>query len=230
MQKDENGGSPPNNKKYKPAKYFNVNFSISPSTLRRWANDGTVECIKLPGGKRLYDEQNVRSIIGAKQNVDKEKKGYIYARVSTPKQKEDLERQIEELKREYPNCEVISDIASGINFKRRGLHSILDKVNKGLVGKVICMHKDRLARFSVDLLEYIFKINGTELVVHRKGDGEEPTDMLAKDLLAITTVFVASHNGKRAAENKRKRKGGENEEKEGKRQKNELSSIEKDKV
>jgi len=46
------------------------------------------------------------------------KKNICYCRVSSRKQKEDLERQIEFMKKEYPFHEVITDIASGLNFKR----------------------------------------------------------------------------------------------------------------
>ena len=65
------------------------------------------------------------------------------------------------------------------------------------------MHRDRLARFAIDLLEFIFKQKGVKLVVHRKNhEGGESTQQLAEDLMAIITVFVASHHGKRAAEGK----------------------------
>lgn len=64
------------------------------------------------GGHRMYyiPEQN-----------DNKRRSIIYARVSSYKQSEDLSRQIEKLKCKYPNHEVIQDIGSGINFKRKGL-------------------------------------------------------------------------------------------------------------
>lgn len=217
-------------RKFKPAKYFRLKYNISASALRNWSNQGKIETVRHPGGKRIYNEYDIRELVGETEGGDDQRKDYIYARVSTSKQKEDLDRQVAELKQAYPNFHVITDIASGINFKRRGLLSLLEKVNKGMVRKVVCMHKDRLARFSADLLEYLFKLNGVEFLVHRKGDGSEPTETLAQDLLAITTVFVSSYHGKRAAENKRKRSQGTNQEEARKRQKDGSSDIKEDKV
>lgn len=65
------------------------------------------------------------------------------------------------------------------------------------------MHRDRLARIGADLLEFIFDKAGAKLVVLGSDEGNHHD--LADDLLAVTTVFVASHNGRRSAENKRRR-------------------------
>ncbi|MCP3661408.1 MAG: recombinase family protein [Gammaproteobacteria bacterium] len=90
------------------------------------------------------------------------------------------------------------DIASGINFKGKGLRTILDRVHEGLVSGVVVMRKDRLSRFATDLLEHFFRKAGIKFVVHcANEDLEGPTE------LAITTVFVASNNGKRSAQNRR---------------------------
>jgi predicted site-specific integrase-resolvase len=144
--------------------------------------------------------------VGRSEHIDSDE-GVIYARVSSSKQRGDLQRQIEELSKAYPGYRVISDVASGINFKRQGLRSLLDSVYRGNVKEVVVMHRDRLARFAIDLLEYIFKAQGTKLVVHRQNqDTLDSPQQLAEDLMAITTVFVASHHGKRAAEGRRRRK------------------------
>lgn len=135
---------------------------------------------------------------------------YIYARVSSTKQRDDLKRQIECLKKAYPGYDVISDIGSGINFKRKGLCTLLDKVIDGMVKEVVVMYRDRLARFGIDLLEFFFKKKGVKFVVHSRDEETiDDTQQLAEDLMAITTVFVAAHHGKRARKG-RKGKGEEN--------------------
>jgi predicted site-specific integrase-resolvase len=62
--------------------------------------------------------------------------GYIYARVSSAKQKADLERQKQLLLNQYPQYELVSDVGSGINFKRAGLRSLLERSRRGLVKEV----------------------------------------------------------------------------------------------
>lgn len=198
---------------YKGAKWFTERYGTSASTLRSWANQGWVDHVRTRGGKRLYNvDQLVERMGGSSGSSNVTKQSIIYARVSSPKQRGDLERQVSELKEAYPDHIVIRDIGSGINFKKPGLRSLLDRVDKGIVQEIVVMYKDRLARFAIDLLEYIFSRKGVRFVVHRRGPGTEGAQQLAEDLMAITTVFVASNNGKRAAEGRRRRKRKREEE------------------
>jgi hypothetical protein len=86
------------------------------------------------------------------------------------------------------------------------LRSILERVHGGTVEEVVVMHRDRLCRYGQELIDFIFTHSKTRLVVHGKIVGEDSTRELADDLLAITTIFVARHNGQRSAANKRKRR------------------------
>lgn len=149
----------------------------------------------------MYDVDGVKSLLGQQ---DTAKRDYIYARVSSSKQRGDLERQIEDLQKAYPNHIVVKDIASGVNFKRKGLQTILEQVLNGVVSEVVVSNKNRLARLGCDILEFIFTKVGTKLVVH--GDHEEDEHDLASDLIAVTTLFVASYNGRFSAENRKRRR------------------------
>ena len=74
-----------------------------------------------------------------------------------------------------------------------------------MVKTIVVAYKDRLC--GIELLELIFKRFGTQLVVYSNTDTiRSETTELADDLLAIANIFVARHNGRRAQENKRKRK------------------------
>jgi predicted site-specific integrase-resolvase len=57
------------------------------------------------------------------------KKNFMYARVSSRKQMNNLSRQVEFIrthKQEYAFYKLITDVALGINFKRKELQTILD--------------------------------------------------------------------------------------------------------
>ena len=100
------------------------------------------------------------------------------------------------MRERYPDAEVVTDVASGLNFKRRGLLSILERLHQGDKLRVVVAYRDRLARFGTELIEALLERNGGELVVltHREFSPEEE---LTTDLLAILTVFGARVNGLR---------------------------------
>ena len=104
-------------------------------------------------------------------NKNIERKTYIYARVSTPKQKKDLQNQVELLKSYcFSNGIMIngiySDIASGISFdKRIEFFKMLDDVISGTVERVIISYKDRLSRVGFELFSTLFTKFGTKIVV-----------------------------------------------------------------
>jgi predicted site-specific integrase-resolvase len=124
-----------------------------------------------------------------------------YCRVSSQKQKDDLERQIENVRiyllAQGKPFEIISDIGSGINYKRIGLSKLIDKINNNEVEKVVILYKDRLARFGFELIEYIAEMHGCKIEVidnTKKTEQEE----LVEDLVQIITVFSCKLRGKRA--------------------------------
>ena len=193
-----------------PGRVIKDIYNIHEKTLRVWADNGTLRHVRFQGteGKRLYHLGHLQELLGDKgaQAPAQTKRRVIYIRVSSAHQRQDLGRQQEDLQKAFPNHEVIADIGSGINFKRKGFVALLDAVLGNLVEEVVVMHRDRLCRFGVDLVESIFKSAGTKLVVHGARDGP-PDDAreLADDLLAVTTVFVARHNGRCSADNRRRR-------------------------
>lgn len=192
------------------------NLGISSYTLRRWLKQGKITAITSPSGTRLY---NISSILPelTSQNADNTtasaatttttttKKGFLYARVSSVKQKEDLERQKQLLSSRFPTYELISDIGSGINFKRKGLQTLLEQSCKGLVGEIVVTHRDRLCRFAYELLKYVFSLNSTKLMV-LFDDSTTDEHELSEDILAINTVFICRLQGRRAAMHRRERK------------------------
>lgn len=99
-------------------------LKITRPTLTKYVKNGIIKVSVLPNGRYDYCKEDVLKIF----NKGIERKTYIYARVSTVKQKQDLENQIQLLKQfcfsnDYTINNVFSDIASGISFEKRKLRS-----------------------------------------------------------------------------------------------------------
>jgi putative resolvase len=182
-------------------------FDVTSGTLRRWAEDGKIRCLRPNNGKRIYNLNDIAKHFGV---VKAEKKHYTicYARVSSNHQKQDLQRQIELLKTAYPNAKIIKDIGSGLNWNRSGFRALLELVHSGSVSEVVVTYRDRMCRFAFELVEWIFKKSNVKLLVLNNSTNQ-PDDFardLSDDLLAITTVFVAKNNGLRASHYKKQRR------------------------
>ncbi|MGL5936545.1 MAG: IS607 family transposase [Cetobacterium sp.] len=169
---------------------------VTSATLRRWDKEDKVKTIRTSSGIRLYDKSSLLAVIGQKGDSD-EKKSISYCRVSSKKQNDDLERQKDFMQSLYPDHELVSDVGSGINFKRKGLQRILEQVMQGKVEEVVVSHRDRLCRFAFELIEFIFKQHDTKLVVIDKTDNKSGSEELAEDVLAIIQVFACREMGKR---------------------------------
>lgn len=140
---------------------------ITRPTLTKYVKEGLVKVEKLPNGRYEYDSESVYSFL----NKDMKRKTYIYARVSTLKQKPDLDNQIELLKQfcfsnGYTISGIYSDIASGISFeKRNDFFKMLDDIIDNKVEHVVITYKDRLSRIGFDLFYHLFQKYNCEIVI-----------------------------------------------------------------
>jgi excisionase family DNA binding protein len=174
---------------------YAVSLGISLSTLYRWLKSG-----KIPEPERTFGNHR-RFLIENKPN---NRSTVIYARVSSAGQKADLERQINFLKsytKDLPNVITISDIGSGLNFKKPGFTKLLKLIVNREVDTLIVQNKDRLSRFGVSLIEVIANLYGTKLKIVNQTENTFEANLVA-DLLALIASFSGSVYGKRSHKNK----------------------------
>lgn len=179
---------------YIPLRKAVERLGLHANTLRKYADDGTIPSIRNPAGQRLYD-------VDAWLRVASRATVICYCRVSSHKQRDDLERQIERMRSIYPQAEIVKDIASGLNFKRKGLCSILERLLRGDKLQLVVAHRDRLARFGFDLFRFLTERNGGELLVLNQGLGS-PEFELTEDLLTILRHFSYTMHGQRSHKSK----------------------------
>jgi len=181
---------------------FAKSLGVSIQTLRNWDKEGKLKPTYVTeNGYRYYSEDLLNKFRNIK-NVNKiKKKNILYARVSTKNQKDDLNRQIDNLK-QYAyskgySFEIITDIGSGINYKKEGLLKMINLVECGEVDRIIVLYKDRLIRFGYDLIEYICKLNDTKIEIVDNSTVSKEQE-LTEDLIQIITVFANKLYGARS--------------------------------
>jgi len=174
-------------------------------TLRNWEKEGKIEAIRTPGKKRYY---NVKKFLKQYRNeeieipIKKEKRNICYCRVSSESQKDDLENQIKYMKEKYPTFEILSDIGSGINFKRKNLKVIINLGLKNELGTLAIAYKDRLCRIAYDLIaDLLIENSETKIIIENKSDHSFEQE-LADDMIQIVTVFSSRLYGMRSYKNR----------------------------
>lgn len=204
------------NKKYVGGKEASKILGVHQRTLYQWEAKGRIQTIRTPGGKRLYDvEKFVRQMeckddekcVKDLEELDETdgKLKLCYARVSSLKQKEDLDRQKKLIRDKYPNHLMIEEIGSGMNLSKKGILKIIDLAIEGRVKELVIAYKDRLTRYGYELIEHLIeKYSNGRIIIMNKKDDLEPEEELAHDVLQIMNVFVAKMNGLRKYKKTRK--------------------------
>ena len=187
------------------SKYYSINefskiLGVSAQTLRNWDKNGKLHPHHTStNGYRYYSHEQLSQVMNVTPNLNRITIGYC--RVSSHKQKDDLERQIENVKlyltAKGQPFEIISDIGSGINYKKKGLQELIKRITQNQVEKVVVLYKDRLLRFGFELIEYIASLYNCEIEIIDNTEKSEQQE-LVEDLVQIITVFSCKLQGKRA--------------------------------
>ncbi len=169
---------------YITGKQASKKFGYNARTISRWALAGKVKFIASPGGHKRFliaDLENISQGEDLREIV-------LYARVSTSTQKDDLETQRVYLSKFYPQAKVLTDLGSGLNFKRKTFVKLMDQVGRGEIKKIVIGHKDRLCRFGFDFVEWYCNQNKCQIEV-LDNSKLSPHQELMADFMAIMHCF-----------------------------------------
>ena len=180
-------------------------LGVSTSTLRRWEASGRLIPARTEGGQRRYDLAALHS--GIRHSALPIRTTVSYARVSSHDQRADLERQKQVLELYCASqgwtFDIIADLGSGMNYRKRGLKRLLDGIVEGEVGRLVLTHKDRLLRFGAELIFGLCQSKQVEVVIINQGEDTTFEEELANDVLEIITVFSARLYGSRSHRNQK---------------------------
>jgi len=182
-------------------------LKVTRQTLTRYVKNGNIKVTIKGNGRYDYNEDSVYLFL----NKDIKRKTVLYARVSTSKQKNDLNNQVELLKNYcFSNGiqinSIYQDIASGISFeKRKEFFIMLDEIIQGKINTVIISYKDRLSRVGFELFSHLFAKFGTKILVvsevgSEKLDSQEIFEEIVSLLHSYSMKLYSSRRKKKVEE------------------------------
>ena len=178
-------------------------LGVSNTTLRRWEESGKLVPERTAGNQRRYRLSQINPSLVRETEVVR--RTIAYARVSSHDQKDDLERQKQVLELYCASqgwtFDLIADLGSGMNYHKKGLKQLLERIIDGKVFRLVITHKDRLLRFGAELVFAICEAKNVEVVILNRGEDASFEEDLAKDVLEIITVFSARLYGSRSRKN-----------------------------
>ena len=179
-------------------------LGVTPKTLRRWELAKIIRSARTPTGYRRYRRDEVLRL-RTKRQPGFGTRCVLYARVSSAKQSLDgnLDRPRERLlvdaqQRGYDPVLVVTEQASGINDKRRGLWRVLRLAEKRGVDVLLIECPDRLARFGYRYLAEYLRAFDVRVEIVQDQPPPSFEEELTRDLIPILTVFSARLYGRRS--------------------------------
>lgn len=167
-------------------------LNITRPTLCRYVKNSLVKFKQLPNGFYDYEEESIYKLL----NKNIERKNIIYARVSTQKQKNDLENQ-KAILRKYCSINGIkisdeySDIGSGINFERKEFQRLVNDVVNHKISKIYITYKDRLSRISFDMFKNLFQNFNCEIIVlNNTDDNKQIEKEIFNEIISLIHCFA----------------------------------------
>src|SRR5438477_7059968 len=185
---------------YSP-KVFGTLIGRTTNALQKWYREGKLKAHRSPTTNRRYYTHDqylqYRGLVAQEQGLT-----IAYTRVSGVAQKPDLAHQTKALEsycqqQAITVDEWLSDIGSGLNYKRKQFNRLMELVELGQVRRLVIAHKDRLVRFGYGYFEAFCQRHHTEIIV-MNGEALSPEQELVQDLIAIVTVFASRLHGLRS--------------------------------
>lgn len=177
-------------------------LNVSRTTLMNYVNEGRIKATRLFNGRYEYDDESIYNLL----NHDLPRKVCLYARVSTAKQKPDLNNQVELLKNfcfQNGICigGIYTDVASGIDFeKRTGFFDLLNEILNRKVKTVIITYKDRLSRVGFNVFKYLFEHFNCEIIVMSElGSEKLDSQEIFEEIISLLHCYSMKLYSKRRA-------------------------------
>ena len=182
-------------------------LGVTEKTIRVWDAEGKIKTVRTPGNQRRVPESEVARLRGELLQSVKQTKTLIYARCSTGKQHENMERQVTRLEEycrsEGKDYEIFYEIGSALNGNLKQLKRMIKRVAVGDVKEIVVEYADRLTRFGFEYFVEYCKTCNVEIITLEKTESKAFEQELAEDMITLVTSYSARCYGRRGGRTKR---------------------------
>ncbi len=180
-------------------------LGVTTQTLREWDKAGKIDAVRTNGRQRRIPLSEVNRLLGVDSVV--RDTTLVYARCSTHKQKDNLDRQVARLL-EYAvtlgdKLELYKDIGSGLNENRPQFKQLLKRLGSPEIKKILIEYKDRLCRYGFSTFKAYCQTLGIEVEVMEEKESVEFEQEFAEDIVALVASYSARLYGRRGGRKKR---------------------------
>ena len=162
--------------------------------IQGWDRSGKIKIVRTVGGRRRIPLSEINRLQGISNN---EPLVIGYARVSSVSQKDDLAVQVDLLKRRGIE-NVLTDIGSGLNEKRKNYQKLLKMIVERKLSRIVITYQNRLTRFGFSTLESFCSSFGVNIEVLNDIVYTTPQEELVQDLIMIIAHFSGKLYGLRS--------------------------------
>lgn len=196
-------------------------LNVSNRTIQNYDRDGKLKVHRTENNRRCIMRDDLLTFLDSHglllDDESHSRRDVIYARVSSHDQAKngDLDRQALFLVESVGNLHnplILKEVGSGLNDKRKCLHTLISMVCNNEVSKVYITYKDRLTRFGYSYLETMFKAHDTDIVVVQNSEESKSVqEELVEDMMSLIASFSGKLYGMRSRKNKVRNTGGKYE-------------------
>ena len=181
---------------YKPKEVANMS-NLSVKTIQHYCKIWKLEEIRTETDRRLIKKESLMALLNQLWLLyhSDDRWDAIYCRVSTNKQKEDLQRQIQYcinyvVDKNPVNLQIFQEIWSWLNDNRKELNKLLTLIQERKIKRLFVLYKDRLSRFGFSYIKNICDFNNVELIIISNDESEKTIqEELAEDIISIIHSF-----------------------------------------
>jgi len=181
---------------YKP-KEVSLMSNLSVKTIQHYCKIWKLEETRTETDRRLIKKESLIALLNQLWLLyhSDDRWDAIYCRVSTNKQKKDLQRQIQYcinyvVDKNPVNLQIFQEIWSWLNDNRKELLKMLNAVQSWKIKRIFVLYKDRLSRFGFNYIKNICDFNNVELIIISNDESEKTIqEELAEDIISIIHSF-----------------------------------------